>query len=221
MQVMIENVAAVVIGVTILFAVFAMAARSNDGAVEAVQVDMGKTELRLLVDALEQDVNNMGSGMPSPNAGGANRVIRTYAQAGGVTTLSFLSLLDDTATPNPSEVEYQWEQDGTVTFPDGTTTPAYEVRRTVGGVTTTFGEATDFNVTLYKDSPITGIDPVPVNSDPDSLALVRYVDVSLGVVAPGGGEDLLQRSQWAKRYRPINLDRNRRRIIAAKPPGVP
>ena len=221
MQAMIDHVAAFVIGAIVLFALFAMAATSNDGAIEAVQVDMGKTELRLLVDALEQDMNNMGSGMPNPNFNGTDRVVRTYTKAGAKTTLMFRSLQDDTGTPSPSDVTYEWEPSGTVTFPDGTTTPAFVVTREADGATSTFGTATTFSLRLLKDSPVLGIVEVMPDSHPDSLALVRYVDVAVGLAAPAGTEDLVQRTQWSKRFRPINLDNDRRRIVAAKPPGVP
>lgn len=220
MQAMIDHVAAFVIGAVILFAVFALSAKSNDSAIEAVQVDLGKTELRLLVDALEQDFNNIGSGMANPNLNGANRVVRTYADSSGYTKLTFLAIQNDTGTPTPAAVTYRWRPNGTVTFPDGTTAPAVEVTRESGGATTSFGRATEFTLSLFKDSPVLGIVPVPKGSVPDSLALVRYVDVSVGLVAPAGTDDLVQRTQWAKRFRPVNLDNGRRRLISAKPTGA-
>lgn len=221
MQVMIDNLAAFVIGTIILLAVFAMVAASNDGAIEAVQVDMGKTELRLLVDALEQDMNNMGAGMPNPNFNGANRVVRTYTKSGGKTTLLFQALQSDTGTPSPSDVTYEWEQSGTITFPDNTTAPTWTVTRTADGATSTFGTATTFSVKMLKDSKVLGIREVLPDSPADSLALIRYVEVAVGLAAPAGTESLIQRTQWAKRFRPTNLDNDRRRIVAAKPPGIP
>ena len=221
MHVMIDHIAAIIVGAVVLIAVFAMAATSNDGAIEAVQVDMGKTELRALVDALEQDLTNMGSGMANPNAGGSNAVVASYTQTAGKTTLRFWSLDDDEASQvAPDTVTYNWVQSGTVTFPDGTSTPAYEVTRSRDGARTQFGTATAFSVKLLKDSQVLGIVEVPVGSIPDSLALVRYVDVAVGLAAPAGGEDLIQRTQWTKRFRPINLDNNRRQLIFAKPPGA-
>ena len=219
MQAMIDNVAAVVIGAVILIAVFAMSTLSSEGAVQAVQVDMGKTELRSLVDALEQDLGNMGSGMANPNRNGANRVVDTYTEAGGRTMLRFWALQSDTGTAAPDTVTYRWEQSGTVSFPDGTTAPAYVVSRSQGGAQARF-TATAFSVNLLKDN-VLGIVSVPPNSVSDSLALVRYADVSVGLASPAGGDDLVRQTRWAKRFRPINLDHNRRRIVAAKPPGIP
>lgn len=220
MQAMIDNVAAFVIGAVILFAVFALAATSNDGAIEAVQVDMGKTELRGLVDALEQDMNNMGSGMANPNVNTANRVVDTYNNpSAGQTMLRFWALQSDTGTPTPDTVTYRWRQSGTVTFPDGTSTPAWRVTRSQGGALASF-TTTEFSVTLLKDN-VVGIVAVSPGSSADSLALVRYVDVAVGLASPAGGEDLVQQTQWTKRFRPINLDSNRRRIVASKPPATP
>ena len=68
MQAMIDHVAAVVIGPRLLLpSSRPCAAGARTAPLQAAQVDMGKTELRLLVDTLEQDVNNMGSGMANPN----------------------------------------------------------------------------------------------------------------------------------------------------------
>ena len=222
MHVMIDHVAAVIVGAVVLIAVIAMMATSNEGAVGAVQVDMGKTELRALVDALEQDLNNMGSGMASPNANAANAVVASYVQsAAGRTTLRFWSLQDDAASnAAPDTVTYHWLQSGTVTFTDGTSTPGYVVTRSQGGAHSRLGTTTAFSVKLLKDSPVLGITEVPLGSIPDSLALVRYVDVAVGLASPAGGEDLVQRTQWTKRFRPINLDNNRRQLIFAKPPGT-
>ena len=219
MQVMIDHIAAVIVGAVVLISVFAMAKTSNEGAIEAVQIDMGKTNLRTLVDGLEQDLSNMGSGMANPNRDGLNRVVDTYTESGGETMLRFWALTNDTGTPTPDTVTYRWQQSGTVTFPDGTSTPAWRVSRSQGGAQATF-TATTFSVKLLKDN-VLGIVTVPPNSIADSLALVRYADVAIGLASPAESEALVQRTQWTKRFRPINLDSNRRRIVAAKPAGVP
>lgn len=213
MQAMIDHTAAVVIGATILFILFALSTRSSDSSIEATQVELAKTELRLLIDTVEQDFNNMGAGLGKPNASAADRVVTTYHTSGGYDVLEFSSLQDDTGTPDPVLVRYRWRQQGTATLPDGTTVDTYEVERTSGGATMRFDKATDFTLTLRKKK----LDPVPLGSIADSLALVRYVDVELGMIPPVGTENLLQQTRWSKRFRPLNLAAGSQQIIASPP----
>ena len=219
MNVMIDHIAAVVIGAVILFTVFALGARTNGSAVEATQVDIAKTDLRGLVDAFEQDVNNMGSGMGRPNASASERVVQERTSSGGTETVRFFALPNETSTV-PQRVTYRWRPSGSLTLPDGTTTtPLYEVERETGSgaslQTGTFTNVTAFDLALRYDD-LTRLRPSAYGSA-DSLALVRYLDVEFAMVSPAGVDSLIQETRWAKRYRPINLDPAGRRVIASPP----
>lgn len=207
MQAMIDHTAAVVIGATILFILFALSTRSNDSSIEATQVELAKTELRVLIDTIEQDFNNMGSGLGNPNT-----AISTYADSSGYKVLRFRGLTD-TGSTNAMAITYRWRQQGTAYLPDGTTVDTYEVERRASGQTMRFDKATNFALTLRKDN----LNTVPVGSITDSLALVRYADVEVGMIPPVGTENLIQQTRWAKRFRPINLDTGGKRLIAARP----
>ena len=213
MQALIDHAAAVVIGAAILFMLFALNTRSNDSTVEATQVDLAKTELRLLVDLMEQDFTNMGSGLPNPNTSAATSVITSYSTVSGYDVLEFSGLQNDTGTPDPVVFTYRWRQQGTAALPDGSTVNTFEVERsTAGGPTTHLDKVTGFSLTLRDED----LAMVPLGSTTDELALVRYLDVAFGMVPPIGIEALLQQTRWAKRFRPINLDPTRR-LIASPP----
>ena len=223
MNVMIDNIAAVVIGAVILVTVFALSARTNDSAIEATQVDIAKTDLRSLVDAFEQDLNNMGSGMGRPNAIAAERVVTERLSAGGTETVRFWALPSETAT-TPQLVTYRWTQSGTYSFFNETTqaqdtAPLFEVERETGsGASTqtgTFENVSDFGLVLRYDD-LGHLTP-SAYANTDSLTLVRYVDVELAVVSPAGTDGLIQETRWEKRYRPINLEPASRRVIASPP----
>lgn len=207
MQAMIDHTAAVVIGATILLILFALSTRSNDSSVEALQVDLAKTEIRLLVDVVEQDFNNIGSGLGKPNG-----AISTFVDSSDYTVLRFRALTD-TATATPATITYRWRPEGTTYLPDGTPVATYEVERRAKGTTIFFDNATAFDIKLRKDR----LDLVPPGSPADSLAVVRYADVEIAMIPPIGTEGVLEQTRWTKRFRPINLDAGGRRLIAAKP----
>ena len=219
---MIDHVAAVVIGVVILFMVFALSARANDSAVEATQVDLAKADLRSLVDVFEQDFTNMGSGLGKANGSAAQRAVAERSSASGWETVRFYALPSETAT-STQLVTWRWRQNGTVTVPDasgGTTTvPQFEIERVIGtgtsAQTAAFEKLVDFDLVLRYDE-LNPISPTAY-SNADSLALIRYVDVELALVSPAGADGLVQETRWAKRYRPINLEPASRRIIASPP----
>lgn len=211
MQLIIDNLAATVIGALILLSVLALGQRSQESAIEAAQIDFGKTHMRQLIDVVEQDFNNIGSGMADPTT-----AINFYnTTAGGFDELQFYGLQESgAATPTPVLVTYRWKQDGTATLPDGSTVDIYDVERQIGSATVSFDNATDFEIKLRKDKLVN----VPLGAIADSLALVQYIDVDIGMLSPHGSDNLLQQTRWAKRFRPINLD-PKKQLISAKPPG--
>jgi hypothetical protein len=214
MQALIDHIAAVVIGAALLFMALAMIYKSQDSSIQAVQVDLAKMDLRTLVDIIEQDFNNMGSGMAGPNASSdpTDRVVATYEVTGDYSHLEFWSLQAYTGPADPVLVRYRWKQEGTATFPDGTSVDTYLVERQAAGATAVFDRVTDFSITLRNDD----LASVPLGGTPDELRLVRYVDVDVGMVSPVGTEDLLQQTRWAKRFRPLNLAGSHR-ILTARP----
>src|SRR5690606_2416095 len=160
-----------------------------------------------LIDTIEQDFSNIGSGLGNPNG-----AISTYADSSTYTVLRFRGL-PEVGSTNAVSITYRWRQHGTAYLPDGTPVETYEVERRASGQTMRFDKATNFEVTLRKDR----LGTVPLGSIPDSLALVRYADVEIGMIPPVGTENLIQQTRWAKRFRPINLDAGGRRLIAARP----
>jgi len=212
MHAIIDHIAAVIIGATILLVLAVMSLKTQDGTIEALQVNLGKSELRQLIDQIEQDFNNMGSGMTYPNEDYANRTIRTFGTASGWTTLTFYGLQDDdAATPDTVLVTYRWRQNGTAVLADGTTTvDLTEVQRVMpSGTTDSYHNVTGFTITLTDKTFAT----VPTGSA--NLHDARYLDIDLSMISPLGAEGLLQETRWSKQFRPINLNPEGREVIQA------
>ena len=214
MQSWIDHIAAAVIGASILLILAALSMRTQDSTVEAAQVALGKAELRSLIDIIEQDFNNMGSGMTFPNENAANRVI-THFGAGtsadaGYTVLQFYALQNNTGTPDTVLVKYRWRQQGTVTLPNGSTVDAFEVERSdAGGGTAPYTNVTGFSLAL-RTKEFAAIPAGSIN-----LHDARYVDVNLAMVSPIGVEGLIEQTRWTKQFRPLNLNPEGRRVVEA------
>lgn len=209
MQAMIDHTAAVIIGGSILFILAALSLRSQASTIEATQVDLAKTELRSLIDLVEQDFNNMGSGMTYPNENTPNRVIRTFGTASGYTAMSFYSLEDPIGLPDTVLVTYRWRQQGSVTLPDGTSTEAYEVQREVGSTTARFEKVTAFSIDLTRK------DFTPIPLEATDLEEARYIDIEIAMVSPVGVEALLEQTRWSKQFRPMNLNPEAIHVVEA------
>jgi hypothetical protein len=212
MPAMIDHIAAVVIGAAILLMVFGLTMRTNDSALGATQVDLAKAELRTLVDIVEQDLVNMGSGMARPNASADERVIREYSSNGSQMVLRFTGLPGIGIGLDPVEFIYRWEEDGVVVFPDGTSVTTFVLEREVDGVIATFERLVDLSVALLDHENAV----VPIGSLASELRRVRSINISLGVVSPAGPDNVIQQSRWTKSFTPINLE-GYRQIIGAEP----
>lgn len=219
MQAIIDHVGAFIIGTTLLFLIAAMQWRSQDAAMQAAQVDAGKAGLRLLVDMIEQDVNNMGSGMEHPNNTSlplsGTTVIESFGASGSYTALTFWGLTSATGTPEPQLITYRWKKSGTATLSNGTTVDTHLVERLVGSPGTlsgaSFSNVTAFNVALAKAD----LGAVPAGSA--DYRLVRYVNVDLAMVSPLGPEATIEQTRWSKRFRPVNLNAEARNVIRIRP----
>jgi hypothetical protein len=212
MQALIDHIAAVVIGATVLLIIMAVTIRTQDNSIATVQAELAKSELRVIVDLLEQDIMNMGSGGIRQNSDTANRVIEQFALNGDDTVLRFYGLASPGAGLATTTFEWRFRNEGEIAFSDGVVIDAFEVERTVAGQTVTFENVADFNITLRDGN----LQPVPLGASADDLAFVRFVEVELGVVSPAGPDDILQQTRWTKRFRPVAMD-GPRQIIFAPP----
>jgi hypothetical protein len=214
MQTMVDHAAAVIIGIALLLLLAAMSLRAQDSSVEAAQVEIGKGELRSLVDLLEQDLNNMGSGMTFPNTNNGNRVIRTFGPGSGAdagyTVFSFYGLGAPGGAADTVLVTYRSRQQGTATLPSGATVNTFVVERTdPAGRTARYTSATRFALTLTTKEYST-LAPGSLN-----LEEARYVTADVAMVSPLGAEGVLEQTRWAKQFRPLNLTPEGRQVVQA------
>jgi hypothetical protein len=211
MQELIGHIAAVVIGGVLVLVLAALLWRGEQTHLGVVQYDTAKTGLLDFVRFLEEDLSNLGAGVPNAvltdtSAGGLSDAWQggfyhdgtaAFDTASTPRVLRFCSWTDRTADIDPAvnycdattAVEYRWQvmdtvrvrQPGTNAYVE---TPTYRVERFVGG--TAAGESLD-TITLLRFDLLDANDAVT-----GTLHDVRAVRVFVRAVSPvGGGEGFL------------------------------
>jgi hypothetical protein len=204
MQLLIDHALAVIVGGIIIFVLAAVNFRAQQGAIQAIQVDATKGGLELVVNMLDQDFGNMGSGMHDANDDPSTSVITFFGSNGAYEELRFRGLSDRTPNAEPSLITYRWRVEGQTTLADNSVVDVYQIERLVDGNLSggSLANISSFSLTLLNEN----MNVVT----PGNLHLTRFVDVDLSVLSPLGPEGLLEEARWVKQYRPINLDREAR-----------
>lgn len=212
MQEMIALVASVVIGVVIILILALVQWRGQHTSIDAAQFTTAKTGMLDLVEVMEDDVTNLGSGLAVPDMRNTSPVPAGYdgssfvSNQGGFTassaafdtssttrTVEFYALADTTTIADPlatatNTIRYSWTATGDVVqvLDPATNTyvprPTYLLTRTVDGATA--GQSMDTLTEVTFDL----FDASGASTG--TLADVRQVEVTLRAVSPLGGGTL-------------------------------
>ena len=194
MQFLLDHLASVVITGILLLAILATQFRGQQASVDAVQFYDAKTRLLSLVQMIERDFTNIGSGVDS-----VKFAITELDTVSVPAEFTFLARTDSTDSAAHT-VTYQWEEEGDVTLKDKTTIPTYTVRRIIDGSIsgTSTGAVTNFRIDLFTaDSFIVAA----------NYAATRFINVSVKSVSTLGTVAQVEQSAWNKSFRPVNLTR--------------
>lgn len=194
MQFLLDHLASVVITGILLLAILATQFRGQQASVDAVQYYDAKIRLLSLVQMIERDFTNIGSGVDS-----VKFAITELDTVSVPAEFTFLARTDSTDNASHT-VTYQWEEEGDVTLKDKTTIPTYTVRRIIDGAIsgTSTGSVTNFRIDLFTaDSFIVAA----------NYAATRFINVSVKSVSTLGTVAQVEQSGWNKSFRPVNLTR--------------
>ena len=227
MQEMIALVASVIIAGVLLLALFVSQWRIQHTSIDATQYSAAKQGMLDLADTLEEDLSNLGAGIPQATMT-TTSAIQAFDTTGGTREFRFYSrprsLVADTlanfgANPRTANtahlISYQWAATGETVrvFRPATNTfvsvPTYRITRRVNG--SAAGESLD-TITRIR------FDLFDASGTPTGAGTgVRTLVVSLRAVSPlgGGGADVefedasphISETRWHKRFRPANLGR--------------
>jgi hypothetical protein len=197
MQWIIDHIAAVVIGGTIIFILAALNMRGQQASIETVQYHAARTAAVTLTSVMEQDIMNIGAGR-----------IRLQStdiaiNKGGNPPYVEFRTRPDRSIPGTAMVRYTWEEEGEVVI-DGEVVPTYQMKRTVDGQETPISGniITSFDINLMRRfGDVWEMAPSPLHIH------ARRVDVSLTLVSPLGRGELMQETRWQRQILPVNLRR--------------
>jgi hypothetical protein len=194
MQFLLDHIAAVVISGIILLVIIATQYRGQQTNIDATQFYDSRIRLLDMVQSVERDFTNMGSGVDS-----VQYAISSFDTLSSPATISFFARTDSTDF-NPHTVTYQWESTDSLTLKDKTKIPTYTVKRLIDGNMSgqSVGAITGFRVDLLTR------DSLAVNAN---FKDVRFVNVLLRVASTLGTNAQVEETNWRKQFRPMNMTR--------------
>ncbi len=193
MQTLIDHIAGVIIGGTVILLILASQLKGQKASIESTQYYATKAGLFSLVESIERDFSNIGSGVPH---GGV--LIDTLDTTGTVKAFQFRARVAQ-ADPAPHIFRYEWTEDGSANLSTGAV-PLYRVERKVDGAVTgqSNGMITSMRIDLLTS------DSLDVGA---TYGLTRQLNVQLTAVSPIGVGEGFEQSRWSKVFRPANLTR--------------
>ncbi len=172
-------------------------------SVEATQIQRAKSNMFSMVQNLELDFRNLGSGV-TPDSTFPLTPIDTLAcelTAGAYCRFRFAGRVDP-ATPRASAIEYRWKKTDSATVePDGPEVQLYVVTRLVDEkLRASMDRVTRFRLTFMDASGL----------QTDNLDTTRRIDVELNALVPTtSGSNHLKEVAWRHTFTPGNLRRER------------
>ena len=161
---------------------------AQEASVDAAQYYMSKTRMLALVDLIERDFTNIGSGMQN-----VQDAIATLDTTSATRQFTFWARTDPAST-DAQQISYQWTLTGTQEDD-----PHYEITRLVdGNPSMSLNSMTEVVVRLFDEN----LNPV-VGNYPDTRRI--YVGVRAAISDDGSGS--IEQTQWSSMFRPVNLTR--------------
>jgi len=194
MQFLLDHLAAVVIAGLLLLVIIATQFRGQQTGIDATQFYDTRTRLLDLVQSVERDFSNLGSGADS-----VQYAIQEFDTLSTPARISFVARTDS-SDPSGHTVTYRWTATDSVQLKDLTMQPTYTVERLIDGNLSgqSIGSVTGFRVDLLTR------DSLAVSSN---FKQVRLINVLLSAASTLGTNAQIEQSSWRKQFRPMNLTR--------------
>ena len=194
MQFLLDHIAAVLITSILLLVIMATQFAGQQTNIDATQYYDAKIRLLDLVQSVERDFTNIGSGLDS-----VKFAIQEFDTVSVPARITFAARTDSTI-PGSQLVTYQWEETGSVRLKDQSTIPTYTVQRLIDGAIsgTSAGAITGFRVDLLR------ADSISITTNFEDM---RLVNVIMSTASTLGTNEQVEQSRWRKQFRPMNMTR--------------
>jgi len=195
MQFLLDHIAATMIAGLLLLVILATQFAGQQTNIDATQYYDAKIRLLDLVQSVERDFTNIGSGIDSVKS-----AIQEFDTLSVPAHISFAARTDSTI-PDWQLVTYQWEETGSVTLKDYSTIPTFTVQRLINGAVsgTSTGAITGFRVDLLR------ADSISITTNFEDM---RLVNVIMSTASTLGTNEQVEQCQWRKQFRPMNMTRD-------------
>lgn len=202
MQLIFDHLTAILVSAILLGVIMTLNVRGQTSAMEATQFHAAKARQSALIDMLEYDLEDLGSGVPA----GEEMITEYDADAFGIKVFEFVrELADASGTPTLARVRYERSYEGSYTTGDGVTLPHFRIRRLIetgdGSMVSTTGDGFDVVALAFN---LLGPGGETVTSDPNTAT---SIEVHLRSAFPFKIGDDLKFTSWTGTFRPSNLAR--------------
>ncbi len=182
---------------SILLMSFVTINRNQSTSWEAKQHLASKVGLLAVIEIVENDFANIGSGMAIPN----NAIVSLDTTS---TTKSFqFYSRTNIAFADSQLVNFEWSEVGTATVFNGTTIadiPVYQITRYIDGV------LRGNSIATIKEISIELRDETGTTVSSANYPLAREIEVHVEIVSPLGPSKVIPQNSWTKVFRPIKLN---------------
>lgn len=202
MQLIFDHLTALIVSAILLGVLLTINTRGQESSIEATQFHAAKTTQGALIDMLEYDLEDLGSGVPV----GEQMITAFEADGFGLKTFEFRrELANSSGAATIARVRYQRSYAGSYTAGDGVILPRFRIQRLVeaedGSMTSSTGEG--FEVVALEIA-LLGEDG---EGTTNNLNAATTVEVKLTSAFPFRQGDQMQFTSWSGRFRPSNLAR--------------
>ena len=196
MQLILDNINAVMVGGVVLLILGAMTLSGQEAQIDGARFYASRVHASQLTQILERDMRNIGMGVDTSQA-----KIIAFQWDKGAKAFEFRTVVDTTASAPTRQVKYELIKTKLLVS-NKDSVQCYQLNRYTfsGGAYQPDGQSidtiTDLDIELIDESGLA------VSSD---LKKTRFINVSLAAVSPLGEDAAIGRFRWRTRFRPINL----------------
>jgi hypothetical protein len=201
MQLIFDHLTALTVSAILIGVIATINMRGQASSVEATQFHAAKTQQNVLIEMLEYDLEDLGSGVPR----GEQMITDYQSDSFGIKVFEFRrELADATGAPHLATVRYERAYVGSYTAGD-VTLPRFRIRRLVQAVDSSMVSTTGsgFDV-VALEIDLLGTDGEGAS---ENLNAASSIKVRLKSALPFQTGDEMRFSSWDGVFRPSNLAR--------------
>lgn len=200
MQFLLDHISAILIAGVIFLMLIVLKFEGQEAQVDTTQYYANRTHMISLIETLQRDFQNLGSGVAPDEA-----MILGYSWTESDKSLEFRATLDTTLAAPVERIKYQLVPTPTADLLPACldeTVQCYEIHRFLYDGTTYHLDGKSVNtITAFTIELLTANGNV-VGIDPNAA---REIFVQVAALSPMGEDQIIGQTRWQTRFHPLNL----------------